>query len=337
MTPGAFWVESEFTNGLTATCGPCARAMAVSWANQAYNGALPTQTATYRSYLRMRALGDCDSNGASNGGGIFDSLLKDGYKTLRQASGANWLEIAKINFSHPAVVIAELSNGQALKDYITGQPMDATNLQRHWHTWLDYHPGGYSARAGRTLPEGLWVADGDNGATNPVINGVRQRVVAGHSLQFYTVSTLAAAAPVDLIAVYPKVSFQTTGASHMAGVPTGWTDNGQHLISPNGNYADLGFRDAILHAGEPGAILPDPWDAGNWILRSPFGTQSVEPGNPAVGSGTRLDCRWFSLGWSPTFKNGQVYRIWTGQDLLALQGQVQALQATLAKVKADLG
>src|SRR5574337_7360 len=127
------WVESDFTNGLTATCGPCARAMAISWANQTYDGALPGTTATYRSYQRMRALGDCDANGASNGGGINASLSADKFKTLRQYSGANWLAFARARFAEPAVVIAELSKGQALRDLITGQPMDATNLQYHWH------------------------------------------------------------------------------------------------------------------------------------------------------------------------------------------------------------
>jgi hypothetical protein len=321
--PGAFWVESEFTNGLNATCGPCARAMAVSWALQAYQGSLPGQTATYRSYLRMRALGDCDLNGASNGGGVRHSLEADGFKTARQG-GAGWLAFARARFAEPAVVVAELSAGHNLRDTITGLGMDAgPTLAYHWHTWLDYHPGGYSARAGKSLPEGIWCADGDSDATNPVVAGRRTRVVAGHALQFYTIPTLSSAAPVDLIAVYPKVAFNPGGGAGVK-IPSGWTDDGHHLWSPNGAgyYADLGFRDAILHAGEPGAVISEPWDPGNWILRPPFGTQSVEPGNPAIGAGTRIDCRWLSLGW--TTSRG-VYRIYAGQDLLAMQQHIDAL------------
>jgi hypothetical protein len=298
--------------------------MALSWAEQAYQGSLPAQTATYRSYLRMRALGDCDANGASNGSGINSSLGKDGYTTLRQASGANWLAFARARFTEPAVVIAELSRGQALRDEITGQPMDATNLQYHWHTWLDYHPGGWSARAGRTLPAGLWVADGDNGATNPIINGRRTRVVAGHSLQFYTVSTIANSAPVDLIAVYPKVSFAQGGGTGM-GIPNGWKDDGATLTAPNGVVVVKGFR---AH------ILSNPWLEYNWPLRPEFTSQSIEPGNPSIGAGSRQDFRLGSLGWTTT---KGVYAIWLGQDLLALQTQNTALQVTLAKVRADLG
>jgi hypothetical protein len=122
-------------------------------------------------------------------------------------------------------------------------------------------------------------------------------------------------------------------------VPADWTDDGHHLRSPNSTptdekYADLGFRDAILHAGEPGAVISEAWDPANYILRSPFGTQSVEPGNPLIGPGTRIDCRWTSIGWTTT---KGVYRIWATQDLFALQAQNAALQATLAKVRADLG
>jgi hypothetical protein len=96
------------------------------------------------------------------------------------------------------------------------------------------------------------------------------------------------------------------------------------LHAPNGISVVKGFREYIL---------AQHWDAEDWPLGPEYSCASVEPGNPAIGPGSRQDFRKGSLGW--TEKMG-VYRIWVGQDLLAYQhlladarGQIAALQAQL--------
>ena len=104
----------------------------------------------------------------------------------------------------------------------------------------------------------------------------------------------------------------------MAGVPTGWRDDGTTLYGPNGVPVTLGFRDYVL---------AHTWDAGNWPLVAAYGAESIEPGNPSIGQGTRQDFRVSSLGW--TASRG-VYQIWVGQDVQALMAEVASLKAQLA-------
>ena len=122
------------------------------------------------------------------------------------------------------------------------------------------------------------------------------------------------------------------------GIPNNWHDDGTTLKAPNGVPVVKGFRDWVL---------THPWNADDWPLVPEFGTSSIEPGNPSSGAGTRQDFRMTSLGW--TSAKG-VYRIWTGQDLLALasslsssrkelatsQSQLATLQEQVAKLQSEL-
>src|SRR5579859_1256667 len=107
------------------------------------------------------------------------------------------------------------------------------------------------------------------------------------------------------------------------GVPSGWHDDGKTLLAPNGVPVILGFRDWILS---------HPWDANDL----PFGPEqqhlpNIEYGDPQAGAGSRQDFRMTSLGWTPS-KN--VYKIWVGRDLQALEARIGQLQNELAKAAA---
>ena len=104
------------------------------------------------------------------------------------------------------------------------------------------------------------------------------------------------------------------------GIPEGWHDNGATLVAPNGVAVVRGFREWIL---------AHPWDAMNYPLAVERTLPSIEPGNPSIGAGSRQDFRMTSLGWT-TSKN--VYVIWVGQDIVALQTQVAKLEAQLKQV-----
>ncbi len=198
-----YWVESEFLSLVGGACGPNAAAMAESWADQAYHS-------TRDVFLRFARVGACDKNGISTGGGLVRGLKADGFTVRRQYPVGDWLGFLRSELAKPSAVVTELAAAHNLRDFLTGAGMDAgPGLAYHYITAFLYHPGGHSERAGRDLPEGFWCADGDSDATNPVVGGHRTRVTAGHSLQFYTVTTLRAAQPCDLIAVYPRVKLPT--------------------------------------------------------------------------------------------------------------------------------
>jgi hypothetical protein len=110
------------------------------------------------------------------------------------------------------------------------------------------------------------------------------------------------------------------------GIPANWHDDTATgtLTAPNGIPIVKGFRDWIL---------THPWNAEDWPLAPEAGTPSVEPGNPSIGAGTRQDFRMTSLGWTTT---RGVYRIWTGQDLRALESELAATQAQLANLQSQL-
>lgn len=236
--PGVYWTESEF-DGQYATCGPNSLAMAVCWAEQRYIGeAHPGKTATEVIYHKMVAAGRCSQSGASTGAGLEQQAKADGYRIWRHGfqdpiPQAQWVSILKQRLSEPAVAVMELAHGAALGNELTNHREDAgPELSYHYICVCKYHPGGWSSVAGRDLPEGFWVADGDSDDNNPVVRGERTRIRGGNTLQFYTVPTLAAARPCELLVVYPK------GVVGMAG----WTDDGKTLTAPNGVKVVNGFR-----------------------------------------------------------------------------------------------
>jgi hypothetical protein len=109
-------------------------------------------------------------------------------------------------------------------------------------------------------------------------------------------------------------------------IPTGWKDDGKTLVAPNGVPVVMGFREYVLaHA----------WDANNWPLAAEqaIASGSIEPGNVAIGPGSRQDFRLTSLGWT-SVRN--VYVIYVGQDIRALEQQLAAANAHVAQLEAQL-
>ena len=114
-------------------------------------------------------------------------------------------------------------------------------------------------------------------------------------------------------------------------VPSGWKDDGKTLVAPNGVPVIRGFRDYVLsYAGGSGG-----WEANNWPLKPEqvVTSGSIEPGNASIGPGSRQDFRYRSLGWTQT---RNVYVIYSGQDILALESQLAAANAQIAHLEAQL-
>jgi hypothetical protein len=307
--------ETEFVGGLHASCGPNAAAMAEGWADQSKLGTLDV-------YHRMRAEGRCDANGASRLTGLVADAKSAGYRVdelgFRQPMPeAEWRAFFDKHVGRQAIVF-ETGNGQALRDALTGKEENARNLHYHFVMVAGWHPGGVSHHPqakGRNLPPGWWCADGDN-------------FVQGNVLEFYPKNVLRAAQPVGAFAVYPRAKVLLDGGNeggHVANaIPAGWRDDGAMLTAPNSVVVIKGFREWVL---------AHDWDATDWPLAPERALDSVESGNPSIGAGTRQDFRMTSLGW--TVSRG-VYRIWTGQELAALQDQLARAQAQVAALQQQL-
>ncbi len=305
--PGRVDRESEFVGGLTGACGPNASAMAQRWADQSH-------LTTLDVYHRMRAAGRCDPNGASTLSALADDARAAGYNVAllsfqQPMPAGSWRDFFQRHVGRQAIVF-ETANGQALRDTLTGKGENATNLHYHFVMVAGWHPGGHSDRAGRDLPAGWWCADGDN-------------YDSGDVLQFYEDGILAASQPSGALAIAARVAFDEIGADPV-GIPNNWHDDGATLTAPNGVPVVKGFRDWVL---------THPWSADDWPLAPEAGLPSVEPGNPSIGAGTRQDFRMTSLGWTPT---RGVYRIWTGQDLLALQSELTTARSQLSSLQSQL-
>ena len=77
-------------------------------------------------------------------------------------------------------------------------------------------------------------------------------------------------------------------------------------------------------------LLAHDWDKDDWPLAPEQTLDSVEPGNAEIGAGTRQDFRMTSLGWTQT---RGVYHIWSGQDLVALQHQLDEDKTEIADLR----
>ena len=223
IAAGGKWNESEFQRtaapvyvksenktvaaGVTlfGTCGPNALAMAESWAAQSYVN-------TMAVFARMAPAGRCDSIGRATINSLRDQAVADGFKV--ELVGYNGAGIDEAVWRHflathagNSVVIVETLNGQALRDLISGQGEDATNLQRHFFGIYGLNDGsGPSALFKRSVPPGYIVSDGCNGLMNPVVNGVRQRVIGSdkHQQLYYPYALVRASRPAALLGIYPK-------------------------------------------------------------------------------------------------------------------------------------
>ncbi|HET9980019.1 MAG TPA: hypothetical protein VFQ32_06235 [Ktedonobacterales bacterium] len=112
-------------------------------------------------------------------------------------------------------------------------------------------------------------------------------------------------------------------------VPSGWKDDGKTLVAPNGVPIIRGFRDYVLSYAGGG------WEANNWPLKpeQSIAEGSIEPGNASIGPGSRQDFRYRSLGWTAA---RNVYVIYSGQDLLALESQLAAANQHISQLEEQL-
>ncbi|HET8908122.1 MAG TPA: hypothetical protein VFN11_14280 [Ktedonobacterales bacterium] len=312
--------DSEFTNGLTAACGPNALSKALMWSDQS-----AVAPSTYAVYLKGRTVTPTpvDANGASTAGELEATARLMGYQcTLPNSGEAVSAFLRRLAGIQP--VVLEIAAGHNLRDELTGATEDAgPDLAYHYICVWGRNTSGASARTSKTLPAGYWCSDGDNNTQNPVVNGVRVHRALNNDLVYYSDATIAAALPFAAFAVVPRVQ---VAMEVFTMVPTGWKDDSVAgtLTAPNGVAVVRGFRTYVLN---------HPWDANNYPLRVEAAVDSVEPGNPSVGAGSRQDFRMGALGYTAT---RGVYQVWVGQDVLALESQVALLQADLTSAHNQL-
>lgn len=260
--------ETEFvlipgmTTRLYGACGPTALASCAS-------AALQKLVTTEQMYTLMRGRGLCDASGVSNDVKLAAAAViatNQGGSGLaidehHSYSGSDvwhgWQTFLGWHLGscdHPTLI--ELAHGQQLKDEISGLGENAAGLTYHFICLIKRHGGGYSAYAGKNLPSGYWACDGDSyaGANNRA-NGFH----AADVLQFYSDTTLTAAMPCAGIA-FKRTAIVTTGTGtgggSVAGVPSGWHDDGATLTAPNDEKVVLGFRQHILSENWPAALQP---------------------------------------------------------------------------------
>jgi hypothetical protein len=146
--------------------------------------------------------------------------------------------------------VAQVVNGQALVDAISGQGENANNLRSHFIAVLGRHTGGHSAHAGRDLPAGYWVADGDNYAGG---NNRTTGFAAANVLQFYPDSVMAAADPRGALVVEGAVKMAWVKQSDGTGKDAA------------GHEVGVGVMNAIEGAGYAGAdgLLGETYYSGD--------------------------------------------------------------------------
>lgn len=199
LLSGRLTAESEFNNlpsGVNGACGVEAIASALRALHQS------DVFTVAKCFDDIHSWGLCADNGVMTTEQIRQACEKYGLE-IQNPNGEN-LEGFMTHFFSPtprAACILFYENGQALVDTITHDGMDANNLHGHFNTALGYNTGGYSNRARSNLPQGFWVADGDNNIQNPIINGTRVHRGLNTDLVFYTVGDLALAQLSDVIAV----------------------------------------------------------------------------------------------------------------------------------------
>lgn len=221
MVSGTKWNESQFQNGHMNACGVNALALAESWGSQSY-------LSTAALFDRMYAAGNCDSTGRATIDSIERQARADKFTT--EKIGFTSSGIAEATWRHflathagKAVVIVETLEGCQLRDLISGQGEDAqltgpNRLQRHFFGIYGLNDGTSASATfgGKTLPAGYIVSDGCNGLMNPVVNGVRQRVLGpnAHQQLYYSYATVRASRPAALLAVYPKAAMPTVQSEY---------------------------------------------------------------------------------------------------------------------------
>lgn len=332
--PGRVWDSSQFQiAGVGAGCGVAAYAAARGYGQQSY---APYTT----EYHEMLGRGNCSGDGRTVMGQLEREAWADGFKTDNYPSaypGAQaWQAWAfnHLDAGHP--VILETSRAQSvnsagavtagLHDLITGAREDAGRLDFHYITLTGHYGGGYNARAGGTLPAGAWALDSDSNAVNPVINGVRTRVIGRENMrQYYGLADLTYAAPYDLLALVPKVAIASvptmpeafkTLLADPAIAAAGWKYGSYRgepaLVAADGTPVYRGF--ALWLCAHSWAMKD--FFADNTPLEAERSVAQVEAWNTAHGAGTIQTFHRMRLCWTP--KDG-CYAMWLGDAVKALE------------------
>src|SRR6185312_13520102 len=121
LLPGRHWNESQFQGGHTALCGPNALAMLESALGQSYVNTLAV-------YTRMLSAKRCGTDGDSTMENLELQAHSDGFTRTERLgwNGAGYAE----NVWQPwivthllagAAILVETTNGQALRDLLSGQ------------------------------------------------------------------------------------------------------------------------------------------------------------------------------------------------------------------------
>jgi hypothetical protein len=192
-------------------------------------------------------------------------------------------------------MIAALVKGQTVIVYL-GNAQALTYNERGVY-------GHFIALGGIDSDQGYLVGNGDD------VNALGGKGII--PTRWYGWNMLAAAQINGMIAL------EKVEATNM-GVPSGWKDDGKTLVAPNGVPVVRGFRLHVLNG----------WDAYNWPMKPEVYLAQIEPGNVAMGRGSRQDFRLSSLGCQQHADGswGGVYHIYVGQDILALETQLAAAQ-----------
>ena len=107
-------------------------------------------------------------------------------------------------------------------------------------------------------------------------------------------------------------------------VPSGWHDDGVTLTASNGHKVIGDFRRHVLtHA----------WGSTNLPLEEENTRNPLEESNPSLGSGIQQVFNWTTLEWTET---RGLFEAWTGQELMKVRADRDALQAQIASLQAQL-
>lgn len=194
---GSLYNESEFNAG-SGACGPAAVAVGARWAAGA------RKPLAKDIMLAMQQMTGSDGKPLAGPTGVttlgkMRVACGNLHLTTQTQVGAPLEYAASVfqakNGLRAGVTPLGVSNGQALRDYLTGLGEDATNLQNHFFALVGYHAGGYSNFLGCNVPAGFFACDGAHLVNNPVVAGSRIHRYINTSLIFYPLTVLNAAAP----------------------------------------------------------------------------------------------------------------------------------------------
>ena len=237
---------------------------------------------------------------------------------------ADWAAFLSLHAGHSPTVLMVARN-YLLRDEISGlgqnantNPNDPAHSLYHIFTVFGRHDGGYSARAGRVLPPGYWVADGDNLAGG---NDAAHGFQAADVLQFYSDATMAAAMPCAALALAGRGSVTSMGAD----VPSRFTPDadGQWFADKQtGERLYKGAYDALVAAGDMRPVLSGIKPlAGAGATTSRFIVGSLD-------SGTAV---YIGDGPPDTFTVG-----FPGNALLHVESALDSANLTISELQAQL-